>query len=78
MRAEICNVCEAIFYHGRRTQDGTAVILFGHLFTVFLHYIVETFNYGKSGQNMRIKDIYYIEYYCFNLYVKKKLLKYYY
>ena len=34
MRREICDVCDAIYHHGRRSGDGKAIILFGHLFTV--------------------------------------------
>jgi len=35
MRAEICDVCEAVFHHGQRSEDGTAAIQFGSLFHMY-------------------------------------------
>ena len=34
MRGDICEVCEVIFRHGQRTDDGLAAIQFGQLFSV--------------------------------------------
>ena len=36
MRGDICEVCDVIFGHGQRTDDGLAAIQFGQLFSVGL------------------------------------------
>jgi len=35
MRGDICEVCEVIFRHGQRTDDGLAAIQFGQLFSIY-------------------------------------------
>ena len=34
MRGDICEVCDVVFNHGQRTDDGLAAIQFGQLFSV--------------------------------------------
>ena len=38
LRGEICDVCDAVFSHGQRTDDGLAAIQFGFLFSVRLDF----------------------------------------
>ena len=60
MRREICDICDAIYHHGRRSDDGKAVILFGHLFTVswskdctkLIHYLIK----NNTGHKIQGKD----------------------
>lgn len=35
MRSDICDVCDVIFQHGQRTDDGLAAIQFGPLFSMY-------------------------------------------
>jgi len=35
MRGDICEVCDVIFRHGQRTDDGLAAIQFGQLFSIY-------------------------------------------
>ena len=39
MRGEICDVCDVIFQHGQRTEDGLAAIMFGPLFSVESYFL---------------------------------------
>ena len=34
MQGDICEVCDVIFHHGQRTEEGLAAIQFGQLFSV--------------------------------------------